>query len=116
MQVEVVHAIQTRPDDEDPNLHEFGLFYYELTEAEAEVDCGIGEKPAVWVRFSDVSQIETLQFHCPDAKLGPSHSFTEALVLTDSLDAAKKLCKKIEHLFVDAQMKEMFGEDTLEDY
>jgi hypothetical protein len=116
MQVEVVYAVQSPPDDEDPALHEFGLLYFGLTEVESGMDCAAGEKPAVWIRFSDVSQIETLQFHCPDAKLGPSHSFKEALVIAESVEDAKKLCKKIEHLFVDAQMKEMFGEDTLEDY
>ncbi|MEK7285746.1 MAG: hypothetical protein AAB035_00390 [Nitrospirota bacterium] len=111
MKVDVVYAIQTRPDDEDPLLHEFGLLYFEFAELETD-----RAKPAVWVRFSDVNQIETLQFHCPDAKLGPSAAFTEALILTDSLDAANALCKKIEHFLTDAQMKEIFGEDTLEDY
>jgi len=114
MQVTMVWAIREKPDDEDTTLHEFGLFYFSLIESTtAPVD---GATPAVWVRFSDSSQIETLQFHCPDARLGPSHSFTEGLVLTEHLEEAEALCKKLEKISLDAVMKEMLDEDVMEDY
>ncbi len=116
MQLKVIYAVQAIPDDEDPELHEFGLRYFRFIEAEPDVNCPDGGKPAVWIRFSDVSQIETLQFHCPEAKLGPSHAFTEALVTIASIEEAEKLSKKIGQIFTDAEMKEVFDEDTMEDY
>ncbi len=116
MQVAVIQVIQVSPDDENPDLHEFGLRYFKFMETGLKPDPVEGAKPALWVRFSEVSQIETLQFHCPEAKLGPSHAFTEALVITESVEEAGRLRKKIGTLFADAQMQEVFGEDDMEDY
>jgi len=114
MQVKIVWAIREQPDDEDTDLHEFGLFYFRLIELEAPPEeMAI---PAVWVRFTNVSQIETLQFHCPDARLGPAHSFTGGLVLTKNQEEAEMLCKKLNQIFMDAEMKEMLDEDVMEDY
>jgi len=121
MQVTVVFAIREQPDDEDTNLHEFGLIYFRLIESATFSETTA--VPAVWVRFSDVRQIEMLQFHCPDARIGPSHSFTEGLVLTKDLEEAEALCKKLGRGFagpgkknMDIEMKEMLDEDVLEDY
>ncbi len=111
MEVKIIFAIREQPDDEDTDLHEFGLFYFRLVESEE-----VSATPAVWVRFSDSSQIETLQFHCPDARLGPSHSFSQALVLTKDTEEAEVLCKKLTRLFMDAEMKELLDEDVMEDY
>ena len=114
MQVTLVWSIREQPDDEDTDLHEFGLFYFRLVESiTPPEDSAI---PAVWVRFTEVSQIETLQFHCPDARLGPAHSFTEGLVLTQTVEEAQALCKKLERIFLDAEMKELLDEDVMEDY
>ena len=114
MQVTIVWAIREQPDDEDTDLREFGLFYFRLIESAAPPE--EAATPAVWVRFSDVSQIEMLQFHCPEARLGPSHSFTEGLVLTEHLEEAEALCKKLERLNLTAEMKEILDEDVMEDY
>jgi len=114
MKVETVWAICEQPDDEDKKLHEFGLAYFRLIESvippEEEAT------PAVWIHFSDVSQIDTLQFHCPGAKLGPSHAFTEGLVLTKDMEEAEALCKKLNQMLMDAEMKELLDEDVMEDY
>jgi hypothetical protein len=114
MQVTIVWAIREQPDDEDTDLCEFGLFYFRLIESSSPPE--ESATSAVWVRFSDSSQIETLQFHCPDARLGPSHAFTEGLVLTKDKDEAEALCKKLNQVFMDAEMKEILDEDVMEDY
>lgn len=114
MQVTIVWAIQEQPDDEDTDLREFGLFYFRLIESSPPPE--ESATAAVWVRFSDSSQIETLQFHCPDARLGPSHAFTEALVLTKDWQEAEVVCKKLNQVFMDAEMKEILDEDVMEDY
>ncbi len=115
MQIEKIRVLQERPDDEDLDLHEFGLIYYRFLENESDMDSQEAVQDAVWVRFSEASQIETLRFQCPDAKLGPVESFTEALILAASPEEAETLCKKIERLYIDSEMKEVFDEDTLED-
>jgi hypothetical protein len=114
MKVSIVWAIREQPDDENEDLYEFGLFYFRLIDATTpKEEMAV---PAILVRFSDVSQIETLQFHCPFARLGPSHAFTEGLVLTKDLEEAGTLCKKLERIFMDAEMKEMLDDDVMEDY
>ena len=114
MQVKVVWAVREKPTEDATYIHEFNLFYFSLVES----DIPPSDKavPAVWVRFSESSQIETLQFHCPNARLGPSHSFTEGLVLTENVEEAEALCQKLAQIFLDAEMKEVFDEDTMEDY
>ena len=96
MQVEIIRVIKEPPSDEDdPNLHEFGLIYYRFITEGEDGDLQEIAENAVWVRFSAASQIETIRFHYPEATLGPVQSFTEALILTSTYEEAETACKKI---------------------
>lgn len=121
MKVEAVWAVKVVPDDEAEGLHEFALAWYRFTEDPAEVDpiLKIPAKPAVWVKFSKADHIELMQSSFPDAKLGPSSSFTEALLFADNWARAKELQKRVTVALKEEEGEEMgqiLKEDTLEDY
>ncbi len=118
--VYAVMATQVPPDEEDEGLHEFSLYWYRFTDNPASVDPRLSARtrPAVWVRFKEISQLETLQGSYPEARLGPSSSYTEALIFSESWEEAKQLQKKVATLLSqneDDTLKGLLAEDTLED-
>lgn len=117
-QVKAVMATQVPPDDDDESLHEFFLYWYFFTEDPQEREDPRRTRPAVWVRFGEVSHLKAIQFHYPDARLGPSSSYTEALIFTETWDTAKQLAENVSALLIQEQEEtigEIIEEDTLED-
>ncbi len=123
MTIKLIWALKIAPqDDAVENSHEFGLSWYRF-----EDDIGAFEKslqqsvhPAVWIRFSQIEQLERIQGAYPEAKLGPASSFTEALLFAENWEQGKALEKKATLLLemekeVD-EMEAILREDTLEDY
>jgi hypothetical protein len=121
MKIEAVWAVKVVPDDEAEGLHEFSLSWYRFTKDPAEVDptLKIPARPAVWVKFSKVEQLELMQSSFPEAKLGPAGSFTEALHFADNWARANELQKRITATLKEEEEEEMgkiLKEDTMEDY
>ena len=121
MEVQAVWAVKVVPDDEAEALHEFSLSWYRFTKDPAEVDptLKVPARPAVWVKFSKVAQLELMQSSFPDAKLGPAGSFTEALHFADNWARVRELQKRIIVTLKEDEGEEIgkiLKEDTMEDY
>jgi hypothetical protein len=123
LNVEAVWAIRVVPDDEAEELHEFGLAWYRFTHDPSQLDpvLKIPAKPAVWVRFGQVGHLELIQADFPEAKLGPSSRYTEAILFAESWDKAKNLKEKVLDLLEGEEEEEegmgkIIREDTMEDY
>ncbi len=119
-EVQTVMATQVPPDDEEQGLHEFFLYWYRFTDRPELVDPALSARtrPAVWVRFREISHLETLQAHYSEARLGPSSSYTEALIFSESWEEAKQLQKSIATLLAQDEeetLGDLIAEDTLED-
>lgn len=122
MKIKAVWAVRVVPEDEDETLHEFALAWYRLTEDPDDVDPNlkIPAQPAVWVKFSKFEQLESMQAHFPEAKLGPVSSYTEAILFAESPEAARALQKKVYGALRDEEEEDeidrLLKEDTMEDY
>jgi len=117
--VEPVWALQVLPDDEDEDLHEFALSWYRFTPDSDWVEPTLksSPRPAVWVRFGTVEHLARLQAGFPEARLGPSSKYTEALIFSENWQAAHSLRERIlDALQEEDGMDEVIREDTLEDY
>jgi len=122
MKIQTVWAVKVMPDDEAEDLHEFGLSWYRFSKDPAAIDpvLKIPAKPAVWIKFSKLEQLELTQSNFPEAKLGPAASFTEGILFAESWEKAQLLQKKVSRALRDEEeedeMGEILKEDTMEDY
>ena len=121
MKVQAVWAVKVVPDDEAEGLHEFSLAWYRFTTDPGDIDptLKVPARPAVWVKFSKVEQLELMQSSFPEAKLGPAGSFTEALHFADNWARAQELQKRVAAALKDEEEDDMgriLKEDTMEDY
>lgn len=122
MKIETVWAVKVEPDDENDDLHEFGLSWYRFSGDPAAIDpvLKVPARPAVWVKFSRLEHLELVQSNFPEAKLGPAASFTEAILFVGSREEAYALQKKVEALLrgdeEDDEMGRILKEDAMEDY
>ena len=122
MIIKLVGAVKVAPQDDD-TIHELGLTWYrfeEFPEISAIPAHGPVVRPAVWIKFSEVEQLERIQGAYPEARLGPAGSFNEALIFAESREKGEELEKKVMRLLqgdkeVD-DMEAMLREDTMEDY
>lgn len=121
MKIQTVWAVKVVPDDEAEDLHEFGLSWYRFAKEPTEIDpvLKIPAKPAVWVKFSKLEQLELMQSDFPEAKLGPAGSFTEGILFAESWDKAQGLQKKVLSVLLgegEDEMGKIIKEETMEDY
>ena len=122
MKIQTVWAVKVVPDDEAEDLHEFGLSWYRFAKEPTEIDPAlkIPAKPAVWVKFSKLEQLELMQSSFPEAKLGPAGSFTEGILFAESWEKAQALQKKVNAVLRDEaeedEMGKIIKEETMEDY
>ena len=122
MKIQTVWAVKVMPDDENEDLHEFALSWYRFSKDPAEIDSAlkVPAKPAVWVKFSKLEQLELVQSNFPEAKLGPASSFAEAILFAESWEKAQALRKKVYAVLRDEEeadeMGQILKEDTMEDY
>jgi hypothetical protein len=121
MKIQTVWAVKVMPDDEAEQLHEFGLSYYRFATDSTETDpvLKIPARPAVWVKFSKVDQLELMQTSFPEAKLGPAGSFTEAILFAESWEKSEALQKKVQAALRgegEDEMGKIIKEETMEDY
>ncbi|NKE71125.1 hypothetical protein [Candidatus Manganitrophus noduliformans] len=121
MKIQTIWAVKVVPDDEAEDLHEFGLSWYRFAKEPIETDpvLKIPAKPAVWVKFSKLEQLELMQSDFPEAKLGPAGSFTEGILFAESWDKAEALRKKVHAVLLgegEDEMGKIIKEETMEDY
>ena len=122
MAVKLVWALKVAPRDDAEGLHEVGLSWYRFENEIENFDKTLqpSARPAVWIKFSQIEQLERIQRNYPEVKLGPADSFNEALLFSDKWEEGVELEKKI-HLLLEKEeegddMEEMIREDTMEDY
>lgn len=122
MKIQTVWAVKVVPDDEAEGLHEFGLSWYRFAKEPTETDpvLKIPAKPAVWVKFSKLEQLERMQSDFPEAKLGPAGSFTEGILFAESGEKAETLLKRVRAVLggeeEEDEMGKIIKEETMEDY
>jgi len=119
--VETVWALRVPPDDEAEDLHEFALAWYRFSTEPGGLDPTFKQsaRPAVWVRFGNAEHLERFQAGFPEAKLGPSSRFTEALILLESWKDATALQPKVLRLLGEEReegLERIIRQDALEDY
>jgi hypothetical protein len=123
MTIKLIWAFKIAPqDDEAKNSHEFGLSWYRFEDEIGYFEKSLQQsvRPAVWIKFSQIKQLERIQGAYPEAKLGPADSFTEALLFAENWEQGKALEKKVTLLLemekeVD-EMEAILREDSMEDY
>lgn len=122
MDIQLVWTLRVAPQDENETLHEFGLSWYRFEQKRDDFEISVQKeiRPAVWIRFSRIEQLERIQGAYPDAALGPASSFTEALLFSENLETGEALKKKVTLLLqMEKEIDEMdalLREDTMEDY
>jgi hypothetical protein len=122
VEIKLVWTIKEAPQEQNEELHELGLGWYRFKQNPGDFEKSIQAKarPAVWIHFSQIEELDRIQGAFPDAPLGPASSFTEALIFADSLEEGEALKKRITRLLegnreVD-EMEALLREDTMEDY
>ncbi len=116
--VKAVMAAQVPPDEEDEALHEFFLYWYRFTEGSLPASGSLRTRPAVWVKFGEVAHLEAIQANYHEAKLGPTSSYTEGLIFTETYEEAEQLTRKVATLLAQDEeetLNDILKEDTLED-
>lgn len=120
--IETTWAFQVPPNEETEDLHEFALVWYRFSGDSTEVDPVLKRPalPVVWIRFGKVEELEQIQRHFPEAKLGPSSRFSEGLLIAQSWEEAQELEKRVRAMFrpdeASKALGEVIEEDTMEDY
>ncbi|MBI3593603.1 MAG: hypothetical protein HY200_01455 [Nitrospirae bacterium] len=122
MDIQLVWTLKVAPKDENETLHELGLSWYRFEQKRENFEFSLQKKirPAVWIQFSQIEQLERIQGVYPDAALGPASSFTEALLFAENQETGETLKKKVTQLLqmeneID-EMDALLREDTMEDY
>ncbi len=122
MVIKRVLAVKVPPQEDGEGIHELGLTWYRFEDKIENSDMPFKEsaRPAVWIKFSQVEQLERIQGAYPEAKLGPASSFTEALIFAENWEKGDELQKKVTLLLQNTgevdEMEAMLREDTMEDY
>lgn len=118
----LVWALKVAPRDNTDGLHELGLSWYRFEDQLGDFDKSLQStvRPAVWIKFSQIEQLDRLQRAYPDIKLGPADSFNEALLFSDQGEDGEALKEKIILLLEKGdendEMEGILREDTMEDY
>jgi hypothetical protein len=122
MMTKLIWALKVAPQDDADGLHELGLSWYRFQNEIGDFDKSLqpSARPAVWIKFSQIDQLDRLQRAYPEVKLGPADSFNEALLFSDRWEEGEALKKNVLLLFERGEesdeMEGILREDTLEDY
>jgi len=119
MQVKAVWASRVPPDEEVEDLYEFSLYWYRFFEelGSRPSNC----RPAVWIEFSRIEHLKRIQINYPEATLGPSSSYTQGLIFTETFQDAQTVQEKVlsllqnEETFEENELYNIIQSDSMED-
>ena len=120
--IKLVWVLKVAPQEKNLRLHEFGLSWYQFEEKIENFEKSLqhNARPAVWIEFSKIEQLERIQGAFSNVKLGPATSFSEALIIENKQEKAEEIMKRTLCILnteneVD-EMEVILREDSLEDY
>jgi hypothetical protein len=122
MMTKLVWALKVSPRDDAEGLHELGLSWYRFENEIKHFEESLqpSARPAVWIKFSQIEQLDRVQRAYPEVKLGPADSFTEALIFSENWEEGEELEKTVLILLEKGdendEMEGILREDSMEDY